>query len=503
MPNLKNLSFLFVFLGFSFLSLSAQERPEPQEEQRQCERVLTEASPFFISHATSQGRREWENFRTEAQGGSNTVSHFIPKGSVVRQVRKDGNSGPYLAVEVISTSKPNSAILKGRYKNNAVAANTPRVESGERGFLYNGSLEQTSEYVFVVSKDTDFFSLPAPFDQARAFKVATDQGKYVLNRCCDSENQCEDLPVFKVMLESDWEEEELTLDHQGQMCQVFSDTRPIRLNQFESIDSLLRHPDLGMEGRLLAGRQANADDLYYVDSRGLVMMPHLIAEGGDSEVPAPYGSYHYTGSGGSIGEQFGEDAYVSPWAACGFMAVLREWQRRYPECDESGCGVGWGNCSHAQYVGKTRSSRGNLLWPHSSHTHGHCIDVKLMAKTKEIRSVNVAWDGIYDRERMAEFIRLTQHAGATLVLLQDRRTANMVAPATEDDMPPVLTHIPPHKNHLHVCFSHRPEEQSNADPRNEATNERLINACRGDALAAEKGEAFEALSEENVPRSLP
>lgn len=490
------LTFFVVLLSSSFLSTSAQE-------PRQCTRALTESSPFFISHASGQGRRDWENFRSKAKGGVNTVSHFIPKGSVVRQIREDGNSGPYVAVEVIKKAKPNEALMQGRFKHNAVAANIPQVEDGEKGFLYKGSLEETSEFVFVVNKDTDFFSLPAPFDQARAFKVATEDGKFVVNRCCDSNNQCEDLPIFKVMLENDWQEEELVLDHQGQMCQVFNDTRPIRLNQFESIDNLLKHPDLGMGGQLLEGRAPNADDLYYVDSRGFVMMPHLMAKGGEPLASAPYGSYHYTGSGGSIGEQFGEDAYVSPWAACGFMAVLREWQRRYPECDESGCGVGWGNCSHANYVGKTkRGKNGPTLWPHSSHTNGHCIDIKPMAKTKDIRSVNVKWPGIYDRERTAEFIRLAQHAGATTIYLQDKRTATMVAPATEDDMPPVVTNIPPHKNHIHVCFSHRPEEQSHADPKDEATNERLINACRNDALAAKEGIPFEGLSEEKVPRDL-
>jgi len=492
---------LFVLIFFSF-SLWAQERiKETPSPQRQCKRILTEASPFFISHATSQGTKEWENFRTKARGGSNTVSHFIPKGSVVKQIRKDGNSGPYLAVEVISTNKPNSAILKGRYKENSVASNLPGVESGDKGFLYTGSLEQTSDFVFVVSENTDFFSLPAPFDEARAFKVATEDGKFVTNRCCDADNKCEDFPVFKVMLESNWEDLELVFDHQAQMCQIFNDTRPIRLNQFESIDNLLRHPDLGMGGRLLGGREPNANDLYYVDSRGFVMMPHLMAEGGETDVSAPYGSYHYTGSGGSIGEQFGEDAYVSPWAACGFMAVLREWQRRYPECDESGCGVGWGNCSHAQHIGKTRSSEGHFLWPHASHTHGHCIDIKLISNTKDIKSLTVTSD-IYDRERNTELIRLFQQAGATVILLQDKVVAKMVELTREDDMPPVLTHIPPHRDHIHICFSHRPAEESNADPREEATNERLIKACRGDALAAEAGKPFEGMSEENVPRTI-
>lgn len=502
-----NLTSIFM-LAWAFASfytpglISAEEASVENAPPRQCQRALTKASPFFISHATSQGKKEWENFRSKPQGGSNTVSHFIPKGSVVRQVRNDGNSGPYLAVEVVSSSQPNQAIIKSRFKDNAVAANTPQVENGDKGFLYRGSLKQTSEFVFVVNKDTDFFSLPAPFNEARAFKVATEDDKFIVNRCCNSDNECEDLPVFKVMLENDWEVQELSLDHQGQMCQVFTDTRPIRQNQFESIDSLLRHSDLGMGGPLLAGRPPHADDLYYIDSRGFVMMPHLMAQGGQAFASAPYGSYHYTGSGGSIGEQYGEDAYVSPWAACGFMAVLREWQRRYPECDESGCGIGWGNCSHAQYVGKTRSSRGTLLWPHSSHTNGHCIDIKPVAKTKEIRSVNVSWPGVYDRKRTAEFIRLAQHAGATTILLQDRKTARMVAPATEKDMPPVLTHIPPHRDHIHICFSNRPEEESNADPRDEATNQRLIDTCRGDARAAQKDEAYEALSEDKVPRSL-
>jgi hypothetical protein len=109
---------------------------------------------------------------------------------------------------------------------------------------------------------------------------------------------------------------------------------------------------------------------------------------------------------------------------------------------------------------------------------------------------------IYDRERNTELIRLFQQAGATVILLQDKVVAKMVELTREDDMPPVLTHIPPHRDHIHICFSHRPAEESNADPREEATNERLIKACRGDALAAEAGKPFEGMSEENVPRTI-
>lgn len=469
------------------------------EQTRTCSIQLTETPPFFISNADGQGLKDWENFRSKAEGGSNSISHFISKGSVVKQLRPDGNSGAYLAVEVLSHTQVNSALARGRFKENTASQKYPQAETGTTGFIYKGSLEKADDYIYVINKETEFFKLPAPYHEARAFMLATKDGKFQVNRCCASENSCEDLPMFKVMLENDWSDEELTLDHGLQLCHVLTGTRPVRKTQFESIISLISHPDLGLGGRMLAGREAHADDLYYIDARGFVMLPHLIAQGRDINVEGPYGSVHYTGSGGSIGEQFGEDAYLSPWAACGFMTLLKEWQRRYPNCDGKGCGISWGNCSHANYVSQTRS-RGNLVWPHSSHTHGHCIDLRLLSKTPELTGVHVNGGGAYDRERTVEMIRLAQHIGATTIFLQDGKAARLAQPFTEEDMSPILTHVPPHKDHVHICFSHRIDDQSNADPRDEANNERLINACKLGAIAAKKGEALEMLSEEKVPR---
>lgn len=487
---LKGMIALFLFSS----ALWAQENA-----QRTCSIELTQQPPFFISNADGQGMKDWENFRSRAEGGQNSISHFISKGSVVRQIRPDGNSGAYLAVEVLSHAQPNQALLRGRFKENAASSHFPQAQTGEKGFIYRGSLEAAEDYVFVINQDTEFFALPAPFSEARAFMLSTKEGKFEVNRCCDAENACEDFPLFKVMLENEWSQEQLSLDHGAQVCQVLTGTRPVRKNQFESIFSLLSHPGLGLGDRLVENRAPIADDLFYIDARGFVMLPHVVGTGRDINLQGPYGSVHYTGSGGSIGEQFGEDSYLSPWAACGFMALLREWQRRYPDCDGKGCGISWGNCSHANYVGQTRS-RGNLVWPHSSHTHGHCIDLRLMSKTAELTGVNVNGGGAYDRERTVEMIRLAQNIGATTIFLQDARASRMARPFTEEDMAPILTHVPPHKDHVHICFSHRLDDQSNADPRDEANNQRLINACTGDAKAASEGRPFEMLSEDKVPR---
>lgn len=449
-----------------------------------CEEQYTSESPLLISDATDMGKKEYENFRESMIPNGDSVSHFIAKKSIVRLIRKPGRGEDYLNVEVLGEAEYNKARAKGHFAKNAYNKHLPQAKRGQKGFIHKGSLLPSDDFIFVVAKDSAFVGLPSPYDEAKAFRIAKNGNKYKVNHCCSEgdSNNCFDYPMFEVKLEGGWSEVNDDLLNSRIYCGVTTETRPIEKNQYEAVLNILAHPGLGLSAGLLEGNrsEANANDLYYVDSRGLVMLPHLPAERGVDLTEGPYGSFHYTGGGQDIQ---GDDAYLAPYAACGFMAVMREWNRRYPDCSGKGCGISWGNCSHSTHVASVKGR-----WPSRTHGHGHCIDIRLFTTTASSTSSSV-YSRYYNRNRVVEFLQLARAAGATTIYLEDVRAARQVHKQTGRGLASVLTKVPPHKDHMHVCFSHRSTDRrsSFADPSLPATNSRLKNLCQQDAKDALAG----------------
>lgn len=482
--------FALILLSFLF-TISVQA-----EEELKCSQSLTSSSPLLISDATDMGKRDYENFRETMIPKGDNVSHFITKRSIVKLLRPLGRGESYMNVEVLGEAKVNEARAKGYNAQNATNKALPQAMRGQKGFIHKDSLQASDNYVFVVSKDSQFIALPSPYDTASAFRIAKSGSKYKVNRCCVDSNKsdtCIEYPIFEALLSGSWKETEDDLLNSQIYCRVTTSTRPVEKDQYQAVLSILKHPHLGLSAGFLPGdrTQGQADDLYFVDGRGLVMLPHVLANRGTAMTEGPYGSYHFTGGGEDIQ---GDDAYLAPYAACGFMAVMREWNRRYPDCAGKGCGIAWGNCSHSTHVASVRGK-----WPSRTHGHGHCIDIRLFTKTNSSVSTAVG-SSIYNRNRVVEFLQLSRAAGATTIYLEDSSAARQVHKQSGRGYPPVLTRVPPHKDHMHVCFSHRSTDSrsSFADPLAPATNSRLKNLCETDSNDAQMGKASDLLSTDVV-----
>lgn len=466
-------------------------------ETHSCSLKLTKDSPLLVSDATDMGKRDYENFRETMIPRGDNVSHFITKRSIVKLLRPIGRGESYANVEVLGEAKVNEARAKGHYAENAVNKRLPQAMRGQKGFIHKNSLQNSDNYVFVVAKDSQFVALPSPYDTASAFRLAKRGSEYKVNRCCADESDsesCYDYPLFEVLLSGSWQStEDDNLLNSQIYCSVTTSTRPVEKDQYQAVLNILKHPGLGLSAGFLPGdrTQGQADDLYFVDGRGLVMLPHVLARTGTNLTEGPYGSYHYTGGGEDIQ---GDDAYLAPYAACGFMAVMREWNRRYPDCAGKGCGISWGNCSHSTHVAGV-----GRKWPSRTHGHGHCIDIRLFTKTSTSVSTAVG-SSIYNRNRIVEFLQLSRAAGATTIYLEDAQAARQVHRQRGSGFPPVLTRVPPHKDHMHVCFSHRSTDarSSFADPLAPATNSRLKQLCQTDGNDALAGKPSKLLSTDVV-----
>jgi len=464
-----------------------------------CSMEYTPNIPMMVSDATDMGKREYENFRESMIPKEDNVSHFISKRSIVRVLRPASRGEDYLNVEVLGEAKINEARAKGYFEENAHNKKLPQAKKGQKGFIHRNSLKPSDDFIFVVAKDSAFVALPSPYDTAKAFRVSKSGKNYKVNRCCQElqENQkektCFDYPVFEVKLDGNWKTIEDDIINAKVYCGVSTETRPIEKDQYQAILGILKYPSLGLEAGFLPEdrTEANANDLYFVDSRGLVMLPHVIADRGVDLTQGPYGSYHFTGGGQDIK---GDDAYLAPYAACGFMAVMREWNRRYPDCAGRGCGITWGNCSHSTHIAGVKGR-----WPSKTHGHGHCIDIRLFSKTRYTTNSNV-YSNTYNRNRVVEFLQLARAAGASTIYLEDAKAARMVHKQKGSGLATVLTRVPPHKDHMHVCFSHRASDSrsSFADPYAPATNSRLKNVCSQDSNDSVAGLPSKLLSTDVV-----
>lgn len=172
--------------------------------------------------------------------------------------------------------------------------------------------------------------------------------------------------------------------------------------------------------------------------RGLVPLPMK------SEYNGPFGAFHYNPDAGL------KDVFINPTTSCGFQNLLKEWRDESckpsagKDYEDMGCRVAFGNISHRDIVKGPVSG-----WPHVSHTHGYCIDIRPMRKGEFTNSGLTYKQGVYDREKTSEFLKMAQEYGASPVLFNDpqiysrRRSPHYV---------PRVAWSSGHDNHLHICL---------------------------------------------------
>lgn len=169
--------------------------------------------------------------------------------------------------------------------------------------------------------------------------------------------------------------------------------------------------------------------------RGLIQMPLL----GNRGNIGPCGSFHYNPD-----QPVGVDAYANPVTACAFTAFLQDWKKNECPDREGGCRIAWGNISHRTQIGYKRG-----VWPHRTHTDGHCIDVR-PARSGAFADSPMTWrQRGYDRETMKKMIAKMKDYGADTMYFNDRACGTAYASG--------------HDNHLHVCFKPGPKTRAACD----------------------------------------
>ena len=175
--------------------------------------------------------------------------------------------------------------------------------------------------------------------------------------------------------------------------------------------------------------------------RSLVPLPMKSANNG------PFGSYHYSPDAGL------KDVFVNYQTNCAFQNLLNEWQDKSckapegKEYEEMGCRVSFGNISHRDIVrGPVRG------WPHVSHTHGYCFDIRPMRRGGFEDAPLTYGSGAYDATKTAEFLRLAQQYGADPILFND---PNVRSRRSSPNYVPRVAWSEGHDNHMHICI--RPE----------------------------------------------
>lgn len=173
--------------------------------------------------------------------------------------------------------------------------------------------------------------------------------------------------------------------------------------------------------------------------RGLVPLPMK------SEHNGPYGSFHYSPDAGL------KDVFINKTTSCGFQNLLKEWKDESckapqgKDYEDMGCRVAFGNISHRDIVKGPVSG-----WPHRSHTHGYCIDIRPMRKGEFTNSgLTYHQSGVYDREKTSEFLKLAQKFGASPILFNDPK---IYSRRNSPSYVPRVAWSAGHDNHLHICL---------------------------------------------------
>lgn len=169
----------------------------------------------------------------------------------------------------------------------------------------------------------------------------------------------------------------------------------------------------------------------------------------------PFGSYHYNPDSSNAPPV---DVYTNPATSCAFQNVLKKWNEEFcPDTgttpyEERGCRVSFGNISHRNTVN---------FPPHRTHRDGTCIDIRPMRRGG-FQDAGLRWGNrnrSYDRALTAQFMRLAQENGASLMIFND---PSIRSQSRSTNYVPGVVYSQGHEDHMHICFDPRrlTEEQS-------------------------------------------
>lgn len=438
--------------------------------QESCSPSQTEDPPFYISDEFKQGDRLWENFRNIED--HNEKIGFIPRGTIVyadpelsEAHYSPDHRVPVRVVQVFDDTRAEIKRATGpatKLKPTSITPNgLPLVVKGQEGFLDRRAMQPAGKYTFFVKKDSPLYkgmgSNPDLINLPLTLKI--ERGKYQGHRCCLSKGPSDEEPLchFKYSFQSLVPEGQIpqTFDIEIHSCGFMESVVPVQSfeniglgtdrydsNQNElglSVNNILqnmeeRYPGFGI-GTGWNG-EANGREIQFNGLRFLsehrpasdmrrTYRPYMMRIPIDHETKeGPFNSVHYNPDDSSD-----NDTFLRPVPMCTFMEALKKFEQR---CGSGiSCRVQFGNFYH------------NPAWNvHETHGSGYCLDLRPMRT--DPRNVNdglkVGW-GNYDREKTQLLVNTLRDAGATDIILEDRKMEGVRRLGNST-----------HKNHLHVCF---------------------------------------------------
>lgn len=320
---------------------------------------------------------------------------------------------------------------------------------GSRGYLKYEDLEKVEEqkgYVFMLKKDSPLLKkISEDTGEADvALELAQEDGKYIVNHCCDNDGVCRDFAIYKALNPKTGEEIKTKIS-------LESDCESCLASQGIAIQKDFMQPLKGLLDVLNKEQKISLSQFNFVDSRGFVQLPVSDLDLKTGHKQGPYGSIQYSPEKGNA------DIYLKPETACGFTQVLKTWQKKFCPNNSPDCRIEFGNASHAFY----EKSTGNNKWPHNTHSNGECIDIRPNYK--------VAKDGgrkfnskDFDKAKFKNFMDLAEQLGPDMCFTnrndlnkEYKETANCLYDKNHDD-------------HLHICFPRKHGDQP---------NQKLLDAC--------------------------
>ncbi len=473
-----------------------------------CAQEYIRKPPFYIV----TGDKSMDNFEFEymrdgkAQKTSEAKKNAVlPKGSIVvedftrgKLLTKGGHE--YKPIIVVGGPEVDLDNEKhNRYKDSFTSLDLEIPEYGEPGYIYNGSLKKRSsktfrydpsivppkvtnilgkedtQYVFQLKDDSPFVKVPGAEDYGadHFFKPAMRGDKYLVNLCFESNNYEEYKLSYVFDVHKINEDGSSTIVNQ--LSFNFKDMEPCSKEFLESIypvkqDQIVFVNETMKAVKSLAPNTGPKQPIE-IYAKDLVQIPigEPFIHKGQCYFKGPYGSVHYVNSKiwcdkdnpkyqatrDLVQKELQSDSFLSKDSACALNVVLKNVQKRCPNCV-----VQWGDA----------------FWEKGERHIGHeepvCIDFRPLKDGDERIQNNLGGVNIADRstnyshEKTKILVEELIKVGAYSILFNDEDIkkqvnsdgyyglipdkSSYISKKGQKINVPILHRS--HSHHLHVCF---------------------------------------------------
>lgn len=380
----------------------------------QCESFYTKRNPFYISHATKQGDKVFENLRSLSD--ISQVSSYLPKESIIFDLSNLGfeKEGLYLPVEVMALP---SLVREKRIRDSRqqiqelLSGANKRAELNEQGYLHQSSLREAKDYHYAI-RDQEIFGISLEDSDLLTVKFAIQKDRY--KRDCHEQGYFLEVTIKKPSEDID----------AGEFFFDFTSEEGKKL-----IESLIPLPEHSSQVlfRIMQYIQMDQDfygyqqgDLEYLETLDLFKFPF-----DEETLEAPYNTYYYNPDNDGY-----DDMYIKLLGGCALLSVLKKYNEEFGDGENS---IAIGDMYHPKEWGD-----------HKTHGSGYCIDIR-----------PVRWDGEqgritykdseegYSRTRTKNLMNLLADAGAKVLYFNDPKILREI---------PKAQHKGGHHNHIHVEF---------------------------------------------------